>query len=283
MEEAGVRLQKMSFNTCKKAIDDLTEFPHPLKALIFAGHGEPLTHPELPSMVTYAKEKNVAERIEIVTNASLLTPALSDALIQAGVDRMRISLQGLNARKYKEVAKVDIDFEAFLENIAYFYNVKKHTEVHIKIIDVALEEDEKEFYHLFSPMSDQTTIEHMVPLVQDVNYSKLGKEFSFSKEGHRVQNFQVCAQPCYMLVLEPSGRIVPCCSTKVPCVLGDVNKQSLKEIWNTAGRRKFLALQLKDRTCNATCASCEIPAYGLQPGDYLDDHIHELLPFYKEL
>ncbi|GHV47007.1 hypothetical protein FACS1894204_09780 [Synergistales bacterium] len=271
----------MALDICKKAIDDLGEFLHPLKALIFAGHGEPLTHPDISAMVAYAKEKKVAERVEIVTNASLLTPTLSDALIQAGVDRVRVSLQGLSAQKYKDVARVDIDFETFLENLSYFYHTKKHTELTIKIIDVALDGDEEKFYRVFSPICDQAVIEHMVPLVQDVDYAKTEKNFSLSKEGYQVKNFKVCSQPFYMIILEPSGHVVPCCSTRVPCILGDVAKQSLKDIWDSVERKNFLILQLKDRTCNAVCSGCEIPIYALQPGDYLDEYANVLLPRYQ--
>ena len=52
----------------KKCIDGLTEFPRPLKMLRFAGTGEPLLHPHITDMVAYAREKEVAETIDIVTN-----------------------------------------------------------------------------------------------------------------------------------------------------------------------------------------------------------------------
>ena len=40
------------------------------------------------------------DKVEIVTNGILLTKEMSDRLINSGLDRLRISLQGLDEEKY---------------------------------------------------------------------------------------------------------------------------------------------------------------------------------------
>ncbi|MGP1408476.1 radical SAM protein, partial [Selenomonas sp.] len=62
----------MDFSLYQKFIDDLAEFPVPLKVLHFAGLGEPLLHPRIADMVRYAKEKNIAQTVDIVSNGALL-------------------------------------------------------------------------------------------------------------------------------------------------------------------------------------------------------------------
>ena len=42
-------------------------------------------HPDIAEFVAYAKNATVADRIEVVTNAVALTPAMSDKLIDACV------------------------------------------------------------------------------------------------------------------------------------------------------------------------------------------------------
>lgn len=66
-----------------------------LKLLVFAGLGEPLLHPQIAEMAAYAKKREVAGTVRIITNASLLTHKMSDSLIEAGLDSLKISLQGV--------------------------------------------------------------------------------------------------------------------------------------------------------------------------------------------
>jgi radical SAM protein with 4Fe4S-binding SPASM domain len=273
----GFRKQMMPFDICRKALDDLREFPGRLKALIFAGHGEPLMNRDIDGMVRHARENDVAERIDIVTNASLLTPEMSDRLIAAGVDRVRVSLQGVTAKKYREVSGVEIDFDRFVANIAYFHANRGSAEIHVKIIDMALDHTEQEslFRAIFSPIADSTSIEYTIPFISQLDYSQLGLEFTKCKQGHERAS-RICAMPFYMLVLTPGGDVVPCCSPDVPVVYGNVMEKSLSDMWNDLVKKDFLRLQLDDKDANPVCKACAVPAYGLQEGDYLDDHRAQL-------
>lgn len=283
LSKINFKKQIMSLEVYKKAIDDLTEFSKPLKALLFAGHGEPLLHTDIVEMVTYAKQRKVADRIEIVTNASLLTNELSDKLIAAGLDRIKISIQGINKNKYKDICDVDIDYDKFIGNIKYFYEHKSNTDVYIKIIDVALDykEDEKVFFDIFKPISDSVAVEYAIPFVEEIDREIYGKEFDKCKQGNKPMEAEVCSMPFYMMVVTPFGEVVPCCSTEIPFILGDIKEHSLKEIWNSDKRKKFLSLQLKNRFINKICGKCTVPRFGLQEGDYLDSHKDELLKYYK--
>lgn len=283
LAKMNFKKQIMSLEIYKKAIDDLTAFSKPLKALLFAGHGEPLLHSDIAEMVAYAKQKKVAERIEIVTNASLLTKELSDKLISAGLDRIKISVQGISKKKYEDVCGINIDYDKFIENITYFYEHKINTDVYIKIIDVALDsrEDEKIFYDIFKPISDSVAIEYAIPFVEEIDEKVYGKEFDKCKQGNKPLETEVCSMPFYMMVVEPSGQVVPCCSTEVPFILGNIKENSLIEIWNSDKRKMFLLMQLKNRSINTICKKCTVPQFGLQEGDYLDAYKNELIKYYK--
>ena len=75
-----------------KCIDDLKSFPQKIKMLSFFCFGEPLLHKNISDFIQYASNQKVAEQLEITTNASLLTPALSDKLVSAGLTLINISL-----------------------------------------------------------------------------------------------------------------------------------------------------------------------------------------------
>ncbi len=278
LEKMGFQKQSMKFEVYQKMIDDLVLHGWHLKALIFAGHGEPLLHKDIAAMVAYAKEKYVADRVEIVTNGTLLTQELSDALIHAGVDRLRISLQGVTADQYKTMSGVWVDMERFAEQLRYFYQQKRNTEVYIKIIDLALKNqgDYERFEAFCQGTADTHAIEYAIPFVQEID---LGALSGNCKQGNR-QGSNICSMPFYMMVLLPSGDIAPCCAITPPRIFGNVLHNSLKSIWESDKRREFLLKQLEGYTGIPVCEACTVPQFGLQEGDYLDGHEDELKKIY---
>ena len=125
----------MDMGLYRKCIADLGRFGEKVKVLRFVGMGEPLLHKNIVAMIECAVAGQVAERVEILTNAFLLAEPLSLALVDAGLSRLIISVQGTNSQKYREVCGVDLDFDRFIENIRFFYAHRGKTQIHIKIID----------------------------------------------------------------------------------------------------------------------------------------------------
>lgn len=279
LEKKGFRRQYMDFDIYRKAIDDAAAQGWRLKALLFAGHGEPLLHRQIAEMVAYAKEKDIAERIEIVTNGSLLTHELSDALIAAGLDRLRVSIQGVSAAEYREVCGAAIQFDRFVEQLQYFYDHKTNTNVYIKIIDIALKNpgDRERFENIFRSAADEVAVEYAIPFVPEIDLERLSGK---SKQGCDVHT-DICAMPFYMLVLYPNGDILPCCSTEVPVVLGNVARQSLGGIWDSGDRTAFLLRQLEGAHTLPVCSRCSVPAFGLQEGDSLEGYQEQLKEKYQ--
>lgn len=282
LDQMHFKKQMMEMDVYKKAVDDLDDFDGRLKALIFAGHGEPLLNPHIAEMVVYAKKKNVADRVEIVTNGSLLTHDMSDALIDAGLDRLRVSVQGLSSEKYKEISDVDLDVDELRSNLEYFCQHKKDTEVYAKIMDIDLEQagDENKFKDMFRNACDVSAVEYTIPFVKEIDYSEVGELSGRDKQGN-TEHSNICSMPFYMMVLYPDGSVTPCCSTEVPIAYGNVLQDSLKDIWESSTRRDFLIKQLKGYKGIDVCKSCSVPDYGLQEGDYLDGHEDELIRKYE--
>ena len=83
----------MDFETFKKFVNQAKKFASKFKAINIAGIGETLLHPNIAEFAGYAKNAAVADRIEVVTNAVALTPAMSNKLIDADADRLRISIK----------------------------------------------------------------------------------------------------------------------------------------------------------------------------------------------
>ncbi len=266
---------KMDYDLFKKCIDDMAKFPKKIKVLRFVGIGEPLLHWRIISMVEYAKEKRIADKIEIITNGYLLEPIMGAWLINAGLDRLVISVQGTSAKKYKEISGVDIAFEIVVDNVRGFYKNKRNTEVYIKVIDSALdgEKDKKKFYEIFGDICDSIAIEHKVPIHSCIDCS--GDKTQFGMPAKRVK---VCPQPFFHMQINPDGKVVPCYSFEYPTILGDANKESVVDIWN---KNKFRQDLLNGKI--EQCKKCDLIKYRLFPEDILDNDIERLKGEYRDI
>lgn len=271
----------MEYALFQKCIDELAEFPDKIKTLRFVGMGEPLLHKDIVRMVEYAKKKDVANTIEIITNGSLLTKEMSDGLIGAGLDRMIISIQGTGAEKYRTVCNVDLDFEEFVENIRYFYEHKTTAQMYLKIVDIALQDkqDRQRYLDIFGDICDTIGIENTVPIFPDValNDSLSQKETQKTQFGLPVRHVEVCPQPFYTMQINPDGKIVGCYAVYYPRIIDDCNQKSLQDIWNGEGYTLFRKQMLEGRkqVCQF-CEDCRINDYRIFPEDDISMFAEEL-------
>lgn len=279
-----LKKEVMDMDIYTRAIDQVQKFDAKLKALIFSGHGEPLTHPRIADMVRYAKDKDVSERVEIVTNGMLLNRDMADALAAAGLDKIRISIQGLSSEKYKEVTQVDADFSEIVENIAYLKKITTETIIEVKVIDSFFDENEsvEKFREIFQDISDSLVVESLIPFVEEIDYNEFDVEMTRTKAGDTTfTGINVCPMPFYMLVVEPNGNVVPCCNIKNPMVLGNVKDEEMKSIWSKNEAQSFRKLQLcGNRNNNGACRICAVPEFGISAKDYLDTHQSALIEAY---
>ncbi len=275
--------QLMKKEVFKKIVDQSLEFDGRIKRFSLSHNGESLAHPEFAEFVAYAKEKDVADSVEIHTNASFLNKNLSKKIINSGLDRMVISLQGMNAQKYKEICGVDINYDDFYNNIKFLYHEKRNTTICIKIVDAALNEGEEEFfYERFSPIADRVFIETVVPLWDVEEYNEKNK--TNNKYGVDYERQRVCPLMFYTINVLPDGTIFPCTNIIPPMLLGNINNNTLKECWMSKERRDFLIEQLRNtRDCNAVCNNCYIPQNTvLTENDMVDGYEKEILERIQE-
>lgn len=265
--------EHMTLDTYEKTIEQLTKFPQKLKMLSLTGQGEPLLNPNIAQMVKIANDKEVAERIEIITNASMLRPKLSDELIAAGLGTLRISLQGLSSQKYTDICRAKVDYDELIENIRYFYQHRGKTKLFVKIMDVALEDGEEQiFYDTFSDIADRMYIEHMLPAYDGVELTK-DMEIICDRYGGKTKKInKVCPLAFYMLGVFPNGDVEPCDTIYKPIVLGNVHTGNIVDMWHSDKLRDFWLMQLEgNRAANKRCANCCAPNDVAHAEDYLDD------------
>jgi len=276
----------MKWELFEKCIKELGEFPEKVKTLRFVGMGEPLLHKDILRMVKLAKQADVANRIELITNGSLLTHEMSNGLIDAGLDRLVISLQGTSADKYKNVSEIDLDFDEFVSNIRYLYEHKTNLEMYLKIVDIALddEEDKQRYFDIFGDICDTIGIENTVPIFPDVEYNNDLYEAKGLKTqfGLPMKHVSVCPQAFYTMQINPDGKIVGCYAVYYPRILDDCNEKSLVDIWNGEGYNTFRRQMLDGRknVCEF-CEKCTINDFRIFPEDDISDYAEELKQKYE--
>jgi MoaA/NifB/PqqE/SkfB family radical SAM enzyme len=228
--------QIMSIDMARKCIEDLGEFPEKIKRLSFYANGEPLLNTNLPEIILYAKQHAIANSIDITTNVSLLSCALSDKLIDSGVDKIFISLYGLSDEQYEKTTGMKVKFEKIVQNIRYLYNNRGTCKIHIKICDAAFEnsQDEAFFHDTFSGLCDLISVEHVIPYYMGVDYEDDIMKTRVNLFGQTITgHIETCPQIFYTMIIHPSGTVSPCLNDwKGEINLGDVNSKSLKSIWN---------------------------------------------------
>ena len=284
LEQYGFPMEMMETETLAIAIEQARKFPEAFKLVSFMGHGEPLCNRKLPEMIHMVKEAGIAKRVDVITNASLLDEKYADELIDAGLDVLRVSLQGVSAAKYKEICDYRIDFERFVDRLRYFYSRRKNCKVYLKTVDAALEPGEEEkFYDIFSPIADRIYVDRVKPVYDGVDYTEAEKDLNTNRYGDVHTKRVVCPQPFYMLSLWANGDVTPCDALYKASPLGNIHSLALKDMWNGDIHKDFCIMQLKGHRmeCSACCKCCA-PDDVSAKEDILDKAVEELLIKYKE-
>ncbi|MBU3176435.1 radical SAM protein [Clostridium estertheticum] len=286
-EKLGHTIKHMEFKMYEEIIKQLSEFPTGIKRIVFSGLGEPLMNPRLPEMVKLAVEAQIADRVEVITNGVLLTPKVSDKLIEAGITNINVSIQGISADQYKKTCGTSIDFDRFISNLTYLYNHRKDTQIYIKAIDATLKskEDEQLFFEIFGSISDRIYIEHLIVMQQQMDELKgiVDGTKNFYNEELDV-NRKVCAQAFYFLQVGCDYDTFPCPNPGLPKSLsmGNMKENTLLEIWNGAKRKKLLRTMLEfNKDSIPECNSCKTFNCINNPLENLDEDAQNLVHLFK--
>ena len=253
----------MSLELFEKLIKDLAAFPQPLKVMRMNKIGEPLLNKQLPKMIALAKGSGRVRHIDLATNAALLSPDLIGRLLDAGLDRMNISLEGVTREQYAEHAKVDIDFDRLVENIRWLYAHRGGCEVTIKVPGNYLSQGDRErFFDMFGNYCDRIFIEELAPIWPDFDLRQRAGVKVQALTGQYRQSLQekdVCTYIFYAMAVNADGTVSACCPDwDQKLVIGDLRRDGLREIWNSPSLHRLRMQHLDGaRRDHPLCKGCE--------------------------
>lgn len=279
MKDIGRPMRTMKWEVYTKIIDDLKEFDEPIRVLRLYKDGEPMLNPRFADMIKYAKDSGSVLKVDTTTNASMLNPKLNLEIIEAGLDRINISVEGVNAEQYMEFSKYKIDFDKFVENVKHFYENRKQCEVVVKINGDTLSEENKKFFiETFKDIADGVYIEHIMscwPEFELRDGLEVNQEHGIY--GQEIKEVSVCPYVFYSFSLNSDGQASLCFldwSRKL--LIGDVREESVKSIWLGDKMKEYQKMFLRhERKNHPVCKDCGQMSHGMP--DDIDAFAEEML------
>ncbi len=108
----------MSWDLFTTIVDQIPD----LQRAVLHGVGEPMLVKNLPKMVRYLKDRG--SYVLFNTNGTVLNEKNGRALIDAGLDELRVSLDAANAKSYRAIRGKDY-FGRILKNVRAFRNLQE--------------------------------------------------------------------------------------------------------------------------------------------------------------
>lgn len=250
----------LKFDLYKKIIDDLNDFQKNIKVLRLYKDGEPFLNKNLDKMIQYAKDSKKVDYIDTTTNAALMTPERAGPVLDAGIDKINISIDGMNNKTYLEFTKAKVDFEKIVNNVKWVYDNKGHTEIVVKIPgDIINDSDKKLFYETFGNHCDRIFIENFAPCWPEFDVEHhTGIKITQGIYQQEISDTNICPYIFYSYSVNADGLVSSCfLDWQRKLAIGNVRDQSMKEIWNSKKMNKLRLLHLNgNRKKCETCGSC---------------------------
>lgn len=285
VRESNYKRRVLPLDLFEKFVADLADFERPIRVLRMNKIGEPLLNKNLPEMIRLAKQSQRVEKIDLATNAALFTQPLMEGMIAAGLDRLNISLEGISSEQYLKHAKVNVDFQKIIDSIKWLYEHRGNCEITIKAPEDYLSPEEKTlFFDTFGNLCDRIFLEKLSPIWPEFDMEARMENFTLPKGigqyGQHIDEKLVCTYIFYAMAINSDGTISACCPDwDQKLVVGDLRKNSLKEIWNSPSMHQLRLLHLSgNRRDNPVCKSCGHIAHSQI--DSIDPHRESILVRY---
>jgi radical SAM protein with 4Fe4S-binding SPASM domain len=222
----------MSMDLYKKIIDDAAGIPE-INSIAFSALGEPLLDRFLVERVAYARKMRPDwTPFELYTNGVGLTPEKFDALRDAGIDSLTISLNAVRPEQHEKIMGLKGKFGRVVEHAQYARTHAGNVDVLIKAVrdDVHFTmEDQVRFYLTWGMRLRPDLMPGHGQIVWMCNWAG-GVPLV---EGREIDPDSCCGRALTQLSILWDGKVSMCCYDPLYTFpLGDLSKQTIKEVYN---------------------------------------------------
>ena len=247
----------------------ILELKDTLLYLTFYFQGEPYLHKDFLSMVQYASKHNIYTATS--TNAHFLNYETAIETVASGLDRLIISIDGSTQETYqqyriggnvdkviegtKNIIKAKKDLNSATPHVIFQFLVVKPNEHQIndvKKLAKSLGVDELRFKT--AQIYDYENGNPLIPSLKKYSRYELQKNGQYSIKNKLINH---CWKMWHSCVITWDGMVVPCCFDKDAAYrIGNLTKETFKEIWNSASYLKFRKTLISSRKKIEMCKNC---------------------------
>lgn len=220
-------------------------------------NSEPLMDRRLAEKVAKLKAAGI-RRTFLTTNASLLSTPRAEELLRAGLDVAYLSIDSLDPTTYERI-RIGLSFDTVYRNAREFLRlrdrIRPQTVVRITMVQLESSTPSEEF------------IEHWRPLLAPRDQIVVTRGYNWgtaqdviAKEEGRRHNLSPCLGLWTSLSIDVEGDVRMCCADEAGTTrLGDLNHQTIEEVWQGAELARIRQVHLDGRRREiALCDGCPI-------------------------
>jgi radical SAM protein with 4Fe4S-binding SPASM domain len=226
--------------------------------------GEPMLHPKLFLFLNNSR----AIHTTISTNGHFLSVENSEKLVQSGLSKLIISLDGMDQGTYTGY-RINGDLKSVLEGIRNVSSAKlkfgSSLKIEIQFIVNRLNEHQiPEVSSFAKSVNASLKLKSMQINTHDDIEKWLPQQEQFRR--YKVKNGKYvlknsfpdrCARLWFNPVITWDGKVIPCCFDKdAEYVMGNLNNDSFREIWEGPKYRMFRKSILSGRHMIEICRNC---------------------------
>lgn len=231
--------------------------------------GEPFLHPQFLELIRQAKKHNVYTATS--TNAHFIDVEKAKEIVQSGLDRLIISIDGLTQETYENY-RVNGQLSKVIDATKLLVAAKKELKSNSPTLIfqfLAVKPNEHEIPAVFSLGKELGVDEVRIKTAQLYDYKN---GHSLMPENERYARYKLQADGTYKLkyktgnhcwrmwsgsVLTWDGKVVPCCFDKdAQHVLGSIENVDFSAIWKSNTYRAFRKAVLTGRNKIDICQNC---------------------------
>ncbi|MBF0192922.1 MAG: radical SAM protein [Magnetococcales bacterium] len=223
----------------------------------FAGSGEPLLHPKLPEIISFAKSLGI--NCTMSSNGQLLTKTNAEKILPH-LDWIRFSVNGGDSKTYAKIHDCrSIEFERLEKNLSDGVNIRNSEGYNAQFIlqyiiyDLNIDSipgivdlhnrvgtDKLLFRNRIDKVSNENSVpQHILEQILEIEKEQEKVEVRCSNNQNKPETptWSKCYGPNFRIYLESSGNIIPCSRDfYIDSKIGNINQTSFKDIWHSNKR-----------------------------------------------
>ena len=253
---------RMELQTFQKLIDDIADT---VWYVIFYHQGEPYLNNAFLPAVRYAKDRGLYT--ETSTNAHYLDERNAVRTIEAGLDAMIVSVDGVTQQSYEKY-RVKGELQRVLDGIRTLVAAKKRLRSktpYVLLQFLVMRHNEHEIPEI-KALAKELGVDRL--LLKNIQVETYDEALEWMPKAENFQRYRigegdisvrggkgVCPRPWLSSLVNWDGTVVPCCFDKNGHhTMGDVNNgEKFVQIWSKAEYNDFRDKMLNDRSAIDIC------------------------------